>query len=90
MDRLTLTFQKTKKQKNLNNKPGTEKEHAAEGVGCSECTREGGRSKVLISTRTLVNKDWKGIWANRGRVITHCTREGGRGKEQISTCTFSK
>jgi hypothetical protein len=41
------------KKKNLNNKQGTEKEHAAEGVGCSKCTREGGRSKELISTGTF-------------------------------------
>jgi hypothetical protein len=34
------------------NKQGTEKEHAAEGVGCSKCTREGVRSKELICTQT--------------------------------------
>jgi hypothetical protein len=29
--------------KKLNNKQGTEKEHAAEGMGFSECTEEGGK-----------------------------------------------
>jgi hypothetical protein len=36
-------------KRNLNTKQGTEKEHATEGTGCSECTREVGRSKELIS-----------------------------------------
>jgi hypothetical protein len=36
LDRLKLAPQKKK----LNNKQGTEKEYAAEEVGCSECTTE--------------------------------------------------
>jgi hypothetical protein len=39
---MTPTLQKKQKQ-------GTEKEHAAEGAGCSEYTGEGGKSKELIS-----------------------------------------
>jgi hypothetical protein len=37
----------------MNNKQGTEKEHAAERVGCSEHTRERGRSKELSSVGTF-------------------------------------
>jgi hypothetical protein len=49
LDRLTPTLQNKTKQ-NLNNKQETEKEHVAEGAGCSECPREGEKSKELIST----------------------------------------
>jgi hypothetical protein len=35
--------------KKLNNKQGTEKEHAEEGARCTEHTREWGRSKKLIA-----------------------------------------
>jgi hypothetical protein len=39
-----------KKKPKLNNKQGTEKEHATEGAGwCSKCTGGGGRCKELIS-----------------------------------------
>jgi hypothetical protein len=41
------------RKKNLNNKQGIEKEHAEEGAGCSEHTREGGKSKELIFTQTF-------------------------------------
>jgi hypothetical protein len=33
----------------MNNKQGTEKEHAAEEAGCCKHSGEGGRSKELIS-----------------------------------------
>jgi hypothetical protein len=42
MDRLTPC---PAKKKNLNNTQGTEKEHAAEGVGYSEPAEEGGRAR---------------------------------------------
>jgi hypothetical protein len=50
LDRLThcpakQTNKQTKQPKKLNNKQGTEKKHAAEGVGCSKCTREEGRER---------------------------------------------
>jgi hypothetical protein len=51
LDRLTSPNPAKKKQKL--NKQGTEKEHTAEGAGCCNCTREGGRSKDLISTWTF-------------------------------------
>jgi hypothetical protein len=41
------------KKKKLNNKQGTEKEYAAEWVGCSECTAQGRRIKKLITVRTF-------------------------------------
>jgi hypothetical protein len=41
------------KIKKLNNKQGTENEHTADGAGCCKCTREGDRSKELISMRTF-------------------------------------
>jgi hypothetical protein len=44
----------------MNNKQGTEKERAAEGAWCPEHKGEGERGKELLSTRTSVNKDWKG------------------------------
>jgi hypothetical protein len=47
-DRLT-----SNPQKKLNNKQGTEKEHAAEGAGCSEHTGEVGRSKELVYAWTF-------------------------------------
>jgi hypothetical protein len=40
-------------KKVLNNKQGTEKEHAAEGVGFCKHTEEEGRSKKLISIGTF-------------------------------------
>jgi hypothetical protein len=48
-----LTPHPAKKKEKQNNKQGTEKEHAAEGAGCSECTGEGGRGKELISMHTF-------------------------------------
>jgi hypothetical protein len=53
LDRLILPPCKKKKKKNLNNKQGTEKEHTAEGMGCCKHTREGRRSKELISMQTF-------------------------------------
>jgi hypothetical protein len=50
LDRLTPAPQKEKK---LNNKQGTEKEHAKEGARCSEYTGEAGRCKELISAGTF-------------------------------------
>jgi hypothetical protein len=44
---------KKPKKPQLNNKQGTEKEHAAEGVGCRKLTGEGGRGKELISAGTF-------------------------------------
>jgi hypothetical protein len=41
------------KKKRMNNKQATEKELAAEGVGCSKHTRERGRSKGLMSMQTF-------------------------------------
>jgi hypothetical protein len=69
LDRLNPALQKKKKKKQLNNKQGSEKEHAAEGAGCHKRTREGGRGKELISY-----KDWKGRRANKGWVISHCLK----------------
>jgi hypothetical protein len=43
----------TSPSQNLNNKQKTEKEQAAEGEGCPECTREGGKGKELISMQTF-------------------------------------
>jgi hypothetical protein len=42
-----------KKKKILNNKHGTEKEHAAEGAGYTECTREERKGKELIFMQTF-------------------------------------
>jgi hypothetical protein len=56
LDRLTP---RTTKRKKLNNKQGTEKEHAAERVGCSEHTGEGRRGKELISTGTFSKQTGK-------------------------------
>jgi hypothetical protein len=57
LDRLTSCPakkpQKPKNKKPLNNTKGTEREHAAERVGCCKCTREAGRSKELISVGTF-------------------------------------
>jgi hypothetical protein len=61
-----------KQKQKLNNKQATEKEHAAEGVGCFECTGEG--EKKLISCELSVNKDWKGRRANSGWVISCCLK----------------
>jgi hypothetical protein len=55
MDRITfgyLLYSRTL-QKKLNNKQGTEKEHAAEGVGCCKCSGEGKRHNGLISIVTF-------------------------------------
>jgi hypothetical protein len=41
----------------MNNKHGTEKEHETEGAGCLKCTREGERSKELISMPTYSKTD---------------------------------
>jgi hypothetical protein len=69
MDRLTPP-----KKKNLNNKQGTEKEHAAEEAGCCKCTGEGGRSKELISTRTFSKQRLERQKANSGRAIGCCLK----------------
>jgi hypothetical protein len=53
LDRMTPCPAKKKQKTKLNNKQGAEKEHAAEGTGCCKCTREGGRSKDLVSMGTF-------------------------------------
>jgi hypothetical protein len=56
LDSLTPCPTKKKRKKEMNNKQGTKKEHAAKGAGCCKHTGEGGKSKELISGQTFSKK----------------------------------
>jgi hypothetical protein len=54
------------KKKNLNNKQGTEREHAAEWAGCCQHSGEGGGARSWSPQELSVNKGWKGRRSNNG------------------------